>query len=84
MHIQQGADRDELRARFTVWLEVLLRRARTKYLKREAIHIPQMSLEELQEDEWPVAPEPAIPKAGFEFEEDRYNQAFSALSPREQ
>jgi len=41
-------------------------------------------LEELQEDEWPVAPEPAIPKAGFEFEEDRYNQAFSALSPREQ
>jgi DNA-directed RNA polymerase specialized sigma24 family protein len=84
MHIQQAADRDELRARFTVWLEVLLRRARTKYLKREAIHIPQMSLEELQEDEWPVAPEPAIPKAGFEFEEDRYNQAFSALSPREQ
>ena len=35
MNHQQKSERDELRARFTVWLETTVYRARLKYLERE-------------------------------------------------
>ena len=72
MHTQQAQkEPDELRARFTRWLEVLVFRARAKYLQKEANRIQTISLEDLPEDQWPVAP-PQVPlKTEFDFEEER-------------
>ena len=69
-----------MHARFTRWLEVLVFRARAKYLQKEANRIQTISLEDLPEDQWPVAP-PQVPlKTEFDFEEERLTKAFSSLS----
>ena len=81
MHTQQAQkEPDELRARFTRWLEVLVFRARAKYLKKEANRIQTISLEDLPEDQWPVAPPYIPPRTEFDFEEERLTKAFSSLS----
>ena len=85
MHIQQQpTESDELRARFTRWLEVLVYRARAKYLRKEANRIKTISLDDLPEDQWPFAPAPVPRKIEFDFEEERLANAFSALSPERQ
>lgn len=85
MHIQQQPkEPDELRARFTRWLEVLVYRARCKYLRKEATRIKTIPLDDLPEDQWPIAPAPAPQKTEFDFEEERLAYAFSALSPERQ
>ena len=47
MNHQQKSERDELRARFTVWLETTVYRARLKYLEREKPKVDTVSIEEL-------------------------------------
>ena len=49
MNHQQKSERDELRARFTVWLETTVYRARLKYLEREKPKVDTVSIEELPE-----------------------------------
>ena len=47
MNHQQKSERDELRARFTVWLETTVYRARLKYLEREKPKVDTVSIEEI-------------------------------------
>lgn len=85
MHTQQAqAEPDELRARFTRWLEILVYRARSRYLQKEEARIKTVSLDEIAEDQWPVAPTPMPWKTEFDFEEERLAKAFAALSPERQ
>ena len=53
MDYRQNADRDELRARFTAWLDTLLKRAKLNYLERECEE-PHESLDSLDEDQLPA------------------------------
>ena len=81
MHTQQTrAGYDEVRARFTRWLEVLVCRARKKYLQKEEHRIKAISLEELLEDQQPTTPAPVLRETEFEFEEERLARDFSTLS----
>ena len=45
MNHQQKSERDELRARFTVWLETTVYRDRLKYLEREKPKVDTVSIE---------------------------------------
>lgn len=89
-HKQENAEPDELRARFTVWMEILLYRARLKYLRKENRRIPTISLDELAE-EGVITADPDVfrdPFQGetksFEFEEERLAKAFADLPIKRQ
>ena len=85
MHTQQSQpEPDVLRARFTCWLEVLVYRARSKYLKKEEHRIKTISLDDLPEEQWPIAPAPVLRETEFDFEEERLARAFSELSVERQ
>ena len=85
MHTQQTySEPDELRARFTRWLEVLVYRARNKYLQKEANRVKTISLEDLHEDQLPTFPAPAYEQNEFVFENECLGAAFSSLSPESQ
>ena len=82
MHTQQAQkEPDELRARFTRWIEVLVYRARNKYLQKEANRIKTISLEDLPEDQWPVAP-PQVPLKP-KFPRELYYTAHRAAGSRD-
>ena len=80
----QDLERDELRARFTAWLEKVVSRARIDYMRRLGRYAPGLSLEELEEqsryenlshtDRYDLD-EP------FSFEDDTLSAAFEKLSP---
>ena len=76
-------ERDELRARFTVWLETLVYRARTKYLRKMEGQVKLIPVEELPEEmlEWqePEFLEVSMDKKDFDFEEEKLARAFSEL-----
>ena len=81
MHTQQSQpEPDVLRARFTCWLEVLVYRARRKYLRKEEHRIKTISLDDLPEEQWPIVPAPVLRETEFDFEEERLTKAFSSLS----
>ena len=85
MHTQQSQpEPDVLRARFTCWLEVLVYRARSKYLRKEEHRIKTISLDDLPEEQWPIAPAPVLRETEFDFEEERLARAFSKLSVERQ
>ena len=85
MHTQQSQPQpDVLRARFTCWLEVLVYRARRKYLRKEEHRIKTISLDDLPEEQWPIAPAPVLRETEFDFEEERLARAFSELSVERQ
>ena len=74
MHTQQSQpEPDVLRARFTCWLEVLVYRARSKYLRKEEHRIKTISLDDLPEEQWPIAPAPVLRETEFDFEDDYTN-----------
>jgi RNA polymerase sigma factor (sigma-70 family) len=85
MHTQQSQpEPDVLRARFTCWLEVLVYRAGRKYLRKEEHRIKTISLDDLPEEQWPIAPAPVLRETEFDFEEERLARAFSELSVERQ
>ena len=85
MHTQQSQpEPDVLRARFTCWLEVLVYRARRKYLRKEEHRIKTISLDDLPEEQWPITPAPVLRETEFDFEEERLARAFSELSVERQ
>ena len=49
-HRQEATESDELRARFTAWMNILLYRARLKFIRKEKRRIPTISLDELEEE----------------------------------
>ena len=73
-------ERDELRARFTAFLQIMVRRSRLNYLAKMKNRPETVSLEELPDI---VDPASEIRLSGdqkdFEFEEERLAQAFATL-----
>lgn len=79
---EQSTDRDELRARFTKWMEVVLLRERRKYLQKKKADEAWISLDDLPEESLPIAEE--LHTGGFELATDWLADAFSQLSPERQ
>ena len=87
MNHQQKSEHDELRARFTAWLETTVYRARLKYLEREKPKVNIVSIEELPESALAVSEKAAYyanPKSPFDFEEERLAEAFAKLPIKRQ
>lgn len=87
MNHQQKSERDELRARFTVWLETTVYRARLKYLERENPRVDTVSIEELPESALSVSEQVSYyehSKFAFDFEEERLAEAFAKLPIKRQ
>ena len=87
MNHQQSSEKDEIRARFTVWLETTIYRARLKYLERQSRCVQTVSLEELSEQVLTTSDQPlygAGSKSMFDFEEERLAEAFAKLSIKRQ
>ncbi|HIT84891.1 MAG TPA: sigma-70 family RNA polymerase sigma factor [Candidatus Ornithomonoglobus intestinigallinarum] len=82
-HHQEHNNR--LRAEFTVWIERLIRNARTDYMRKLARTIPTVSFEDIpesmllqyNEDDFPVLV--CNKQSEFDFEEERLAAAFSKL-----
>ena len=72
---------DELKGRFTVWLEKVVRNAKINYIKRLKRQPPTLYLEEIPESALPAQNIAAdvYTKSEFEFEEERLAEAFSKL-----
>lgn len=87
MNHQGTPEKDELRARFTVWLEVVVVRAARKYLARQKSKPETVSIEDLPEYALAV-PESAVygsvGQAAFDFEEERLANAFANLPIKRQ
>ena len=84
MDYRQNTDRDELRARFTAWLDTLIRRAKLNYLKKTEIPIDIISLDELFNENIPVTEDEWMREVlgqddGFNFEEERLAEAYAEL-----
>ncbi|MFT3951702.1 MAG: sigma-70 family RNA polymerase sigma factor [Oscillospiraceae bacterium] len=85
-HPQEHNEKDELRARFTGWLEVLISRARINYLKKLGRQVKTVSLDEIPETVLSVESEvffktysSAKNQNMFDFEEEHLAKAFSGL-----
>ena len=90
MNHQEESGRDELKARFTGWLEVTLYRAKLNYLKkqdkeRKTIYVEalpeELLVEESQERKWVHR---LTEQNGFDFEEERLERAFQSLTGQRQ
>ncbi len=86
MNHQQKSEKDELRARFTGWLEVTLYRAKLNYLKkqereRNTIYVEalpeELLVEENLEYKWVHG---LTEQNGFDFEEEELERAFQNLT----
>ena len=84
-HRQDYPERDELRAKFTRWLETVIKRAKIDYLRKyenrpETISyegIPEKELIDLAQRElWPSSTRMQTP---YDFEEERLTKAFMEL-----
>lgn len=90
MNHQQESKKDELRARFTGWLEVTLYRAKLNYLKkqyreRNTIYVEalpeELVVEENLESKWVHR---LTEQNGFDFEEEKLERAFQSLTRQRQ
>lgn len=81
---QNDSDRDELRARFTAWLDTLIRRAKLNYLRKTEIPIDIVSLDELFEENIPITEDAWMRQLlyqedDFNFDEERLATAYAEL-----
>ena len=89
MNHQQDYE-DVLRARFTKWLDIVIYRAKLKYLRRAEIVVVKLetiSFEELPESSQPVYEDRMRlndSKLDFDFEEERLADAFAKLPIKRQ
>ena len=84
MHNQQDyTERDELRARFTGWLDATLYHAKLRYLEKEAKQIETVSLDDLP-DYYYAQESNENRKNEFDFEEERLASAFANLPAKRQ
>lgn len=87
MSHQQKMEKDELRARFTKWLETTVYRAKLKYLEQQKQKIETISIEELSENALSVSDKPfcdEVSQPSFDFEEERLARAFANLPVKRQ
>lgn len=87
---QEKTDQDDLRARFTVWLDIILYRARLKYIHKQERQISTISLDELDENSQLAAKQDMISEIdsigaqSFVFEERKLARAFAELPIKRQ
>lgn len=90
MNHQQDSARDELRARFTKWLDTLVYRAKLNYLYKTREKVETVPIDEIGEDclSCPGFEEDCIQEVSgmdkFWFEEEKLERAFTELSPARQ
>ena len=82
MDYRQNADRDELRAEFTVWLDKLIRRAKLDYLRKTTAPVDIVSLDDLHEENYPISEDEwmrhlLLKEDDFNFEEERLANAYA-------
>lgn len=84
-HRQEYPERDELRAKFTRWLETVIKRAKIDYLRKYENRPETISYEDIPEKElidlaqrelWPSSTRMQTP---YDFEEERLTKAFMEL-----
>lgn len=72
-------ERDELRGRFTRFMEVTVRNARIDYLRKLKRQVPTVPLDGIPESQFGYAD--SLPSdVGFDFDDERLSQAFVELS----
>ena len=87
---QETKEHDELRARFTAWLDIMAYRARLKYIRKLDQQLPTISLDELDESSQPASEQDVAYETistltqSFLFEEQRLALAFSELPIKKQ
>lgn len=74
---ERKQERDELRARFTKWMEVTIYRARLNYLKAQCRKVDEIPLEEASIGQLCCQDVPAA--ESFDFEEESLARAFAQL-----
>ena len=87
MSHQQKTEPDELRARFTKWMETTVYRAKLKYLERQKRQIKTVSIEEIPEEALGTSSLPIYRdslSSAFDFEEERLADAFAKLPIKRQ
>ena len=75
-------EHDELRARFTVWMERLLYRAKIDYIRQLKSNPNEVSLDSIEQTKFAEELNEVISFENFEFENESLRAAFSALSPK--
>ena len=73
---------EELRGRFTIWLEKTLLRKRNKFLARMRSPYVVVSLDVLPETALPFFPEPEVRETDFWFEDEDLRSAYHQLYPQ--
>lgn len=81
--VAREMERDELRARFTAWLDKTILRAKNDYIKKQKRTVETVSINDIPEIAFGVVVD-CFDKVindqhDFEFEEERLAQAFSKL-----
>lgn len=87
MDHQGYLEKDELRARFTAWLNTTVYRAKLKYLNRERSKIETLSIEEVPENTLSISEKEVYrlsEQFTFDFEEEKLAQAFANLPIKRQ
>ena len=83
----QQENEDVLRARFTKWLDIVIYRAKLKYLRKNEKKLETVSFDELPESSQPVYEgdlQQIVSKTDFDFEEERLANAFAKLPIKRQ
>lgn len=87
---QDKTAQDELRSRFTAWLDIIVYRARLKYIRKLDQQLPTISLDELDESSQPATEQDVISEISsigaqsFVFEEQKLARAFAQLPIKRQ
>lgn len=71
-------ERDELRGRFTRFMEVTVRNARIDYLRKLKRQVPTVPLDSIPESQLGYA-DSRPSNVGFDFDDERLSQAFVEL-----
>lgn len=84
-HRQEYPERDELRAKFTRWLEKVIKRAKIDYLRKYENRPETISYEDIPEKELidlaqrELCPSSTRMQTPYDFEEERLTKAFMEL-----
>ena len=84
-HRQEYPERDELRAKFTRWLETIIKRAKIDYLRKYENRPEIISYEDIPESELidltqcELCPSSTRMQTPYDFEEERLTKAFMEL-----
>lgn len=88
--MQEKTDQDELKARFTAWLDIVAYRTRLKYIRKLEQQVQTISLDELDENSQPTTDQDMISEISsigtqsFMFEEQKLARAFAELPIKRQ